>query len=119
MIQLGPPPSLPPTSHSFIEALMQAIPFLVAGSAFLAMLIVWLIRYNEGFREFWAGHVCAYMEEHSTSQCDEMAAERYLLNEMTPAECEAFEAHIFYCNKCFQSLKSGVEFIDGIRRSPR
>jgi len=122
MLQLGPPPKFPPTQfppvhHSFIEALGQAIPFLIAGSAVLAMLLVVLLRYHERFREFWSSHVCSFMEERSTRQCDnELMVERYLLNELTQEQREAVEAHVFECAKCAASMDSGLQFIETLKR---
>jgi hypothetical protein len=41
-----------------------------------------------------------------------MAAERYLLNEMTPDEREAFEDHLFECPECALDLRSGAAFVE-------
>ena len=41
-----------------------------------------------------------------------MAAERYLLNELTPAAREAFEEHLFDCPECALDLRAGVAFVD-------
>lgn len=40
-----------------------------------------------------------------------MAAERYLLNELTPEEREAFEQHVFDCPECALDLRAGSAFI--------
>jgi len=42
----------------------------------------------------------------------QMAAERYLLNELTPDAREAFEAHFFECPECALDLRAGAVFID-------
>ena len=34
-----------------------------------------------------------------------LAAERYILNELTAAEREAFEEHYFVCERCAQEVK--------------
>jgi anti-sigma factor RsiW len=40
-----------------------------------------------------------------------MAAERYLLDELTPEEKEAFEQHVFDCPECAFDLRAGSVFI--------
>jgi len=40
-----------------------------------------------------------------------MAAERYLLDELTPEEKEAFEQHVFDCPECALDLRAGSVFI--------
>lgn len=40
-----------------------------------------------------------------------MAAERYLLDELTPDEREAFEQHVFDCPECAFDLRAGSAFI--------
>jgi hypothetical protein len=40
-----------------------------------------------------------------------MAAERYLLDELTPAERDAFELHLFGCQECALDLRAGAAFI--------
>lgn len=42
----------------------------------------------------------------------QMAAERYLLNELTPEEREAFECHLFECPECALDLRSGAIFVE-------
>jgi len=42
----------------------------------------------------------------------QMAAERYLLNELTPDAREAFEEHIFDCPECALDLRAGVAFVE-------
>jgi hypothetical protein len=39
------------------------------------------------------------------------AAERYLLDELEPAERDAFEGHYFDCTDCFDHIKQGSEFL--------
>jgi hypothetical protein len=41
-----------------------------------------------------------------------MAAERYLLNELTPDAREAFEAHLFDCPECALDLRAGAAFVE-------
>ena len=42
----------------------------------------------------------------------QMAAERYLLNELTPDAREAFEAHFFECSECALDLRAGAAFVE-------
>lgn len=42
---------------------------------------------------------------------EQMAAERYLLDELTPEEREAFEEHVFDCPECALDLRAGSAFI--------
>jgi hypothetical protein len=42
----------------------------------------------------------------------EMAAERYLLNELTPDARDAFEAHLFECTECALDLRAGAAFVE-------
>jgi anti-sigma factor RsiW len=44
-----------------------------------------------------------------------MAAERYLLDELTPEEREAFEQHVFDCPDCAFDLRAGSAFITEAR----
>jgi len=41
-----------------------------------------------------------------------MAAERYLLDELTPEERDAFELHMFGCQECALDLRVGAAFIN-------
>jgi hypothetical protein len=69
----GPPPPLPPErpwTGSLRDWISLAIPLVIAGLCLLAMLISVLFRYSERFREFWATHVCGWMEEY-TMESDE------------------------------------------------
>jgi hypothetical protein len=40
-----------------------------------------------------------------------LATERYLLSEMTPAERESFEEHYFECAICADDLRAGAQFL--------
>jgi len=42
----------------------------------------------------------------------EMAAERYLLDELTPEAREAFEEHVFDCPECALDLRATAAFVD-------
>lgn len=42
----------------------------------------------------------------------QMAAERYLLHELTPDASEAFEEHVFDCPECALDLRAGVAFVE-------
>lgn len=48
--------------------------------------------------------------EH-TEAVQQMTAERYLLDELTPEEREAFEQHVFDCPECALDLRAGSAFI--------
>jgi hypothetical protein len=41
----------------------------------------------------------------------QMAAERFLLDELTPEEREDFEAHLFDCPECTLDLRAGAAFV--------
>ena len=41
-----------------------------------------------------------------------MAAERYLLDELTPDDRDSFEEHMFDCPECALDVRSGVAFVD-------
>jgi hypothetical protein len=49
--------------------------------------------------------------DHSQA-VQQMSAERYLLDELTPDLREAFEEHAFDCPDCANDLRAGVVFID-------
>jgi hypothetical protein len=49
--------------------------------------------------------------EHSQA-VEQMAAERYLLNELTPEAREAFEEHFFDCPDCALDLRAAAAFVD-------
>ena len=46
---------------------------------------------------------------------DQMAAERYLLDELPPELREAFEEHVFDCQECTLDLRAGAAFVDEAR----
>jgi hypothetical protein len=48
--------------------------------------------------------------DHSQA-LQQMATERYLLNELTPDAREAFEAHLFDCPECALDLRAGAAFV--------
>lgn len=49
--------------------------------------------------------------DHSEA-IEQMAAERYLLDELTPELREAFEEHVFECPECALDLRAGAAFVD-------
>lgn len=49
--------------------------------------------------------------DHSEA-LQQMAAERYLLNELTPDARAAFEEHLFDCPECALDLRAGVAFVE-------
>lgn len=49
--------------------------------------------------------------DHSEA-VEQMAAERYLLDELTPDAREAFEEHVFDCPECALDLRAGAAFVD-------
>lgn len=53
------------------------------------------------------------MEHHEAVRT--MAAERYLLDEMTGSERDAFEAHYFECATCADVVRTGAALADGVR----
>lgn len=44
-----------------------------------------------------------------------MAAERYLLDELTPEEKDAFEQHLFDCRDCALDVRAGAAFVSEAR----
>lgn len=44
-----------------------------------------------------------------------LAVDRYLLGEMSGAELEDFEEHIFSCRECAEDVRSGAAFFDNAR----
>jgi hypothetical protein len=49
--------------------------------------------------------------DHSEA-VQQMAAERYLLDELTPDAREAFEEHLFDCPECALDLRAGAAFVE-------
>jgi hypothetical protein len=49
--------------------------------------------------------------DHSDA-VQQMAAERYLLNELTPEQREAFEEHVFDCHECALDLRAAAAFME-------
>jgi hypothetical protein len=45
-----------------------------------------------------------------------LMAERYLLGELSEDERDAYEAHLFDCQVCFEQVKAGTEFVGYIKR---
>ena len=45
-----------------------------------------------------------------------MMAERYLLGELTENERDAYEAHLFDCQVCFDQVKAGTEFVSYLKQ---
>jgi hypothetical protein len=52
--------------------------------------------------------------DHSEA-VQQMAAERYLLDELTPDVREAFEEHVFDCPECALDLRAGAAFVNEAR----
>src|SRR5262245_3137664 len=50
-----------------------------------------------------------------TEAVETLAPERYLLNEMTVEDQEAFEEHYFGCAECAADLRAGSAVIAGVR----
>jgi len=48
--------------------------------------------------------------DHSEA-VEQMATERYLLDELTPEQREAFEEHLFDCQECALDLRAGTAFV--------
>jgi hypothetical protein len=46
----------------------------------------------------------------------DLMAERYLLGELSEAERDAYEAHLFDCQTCFEQVRAGTEFVGHIKR---
>jgi len=44
-----------------------------------------------------------------------LAVERYLMGDMTPAELDQFEEHLFTCPECAASVKTGAVFVENAR----
>jgi len=54
------------------------------------------------------------MMNHSEA-LQQMAAERYLLDELTPDAREAFEEHLFDCSECALDLRAGAVFVEAAK----
>jgi hypothetical protein len=52
--------------------------------------------------------------DHSQA-VDQMAAERYLLDELTPELREDFEEHFFDCEECALDVRAGAAFVAGAK----
>jgi hypothetical protein len=50
-----------------------------------------------------------------TEAAETLAVERYLLDEMSEAERDTFEAHYFSCAECAADLQAGAQIKDGVR----
>jgi anti-sigma factor RsiW len=46
---------------------------------------------------------------------EQLAVERYLLDELTPDAREAFEEHLFDCQECALDLRAGTLFVDEVK----
>ncbi len=46
-----------------------------------------------------------------TEALEQMATERYLLDELTPEQRDAFEEHLFACQECAIDLQAGTVFV--------
>ena len=56
----------------------------------------------------------ARMINHDDAVKDLMA-ERYLLGELSTAERDLYEEHLFSCDACFEQVKAGTEFVSHLR----
>jgi hypothetical protein len=59
-----------------------------------------------------------FAEEHRAA-VESMAAERYVLGEMEPAERDAFEDHFFDCNECSSDVRDETKIAAGVRTAGR
>src|SRR5437660_12586249 len=48
-----------------------------------------------------------------------MAAERYILEDLEPAEHDAFEEHFFDCTECTADVRDAAKVADGVRTGIR
>ena len=55
-------------------------------------------------------------EMDHTEAIETMAAQRYVLDEMTPEDRDAFEEHFFGCAECHADVKDGETIADTLRR---
>jgi Putative zinc-finger len=56
--------------------------------------------------------------DHKTAERS-MAVEKYLLDEFSPEERDAFEEHFFSCDECAQEIKLGAAFMTHAKESLR
>ena len=54
--------------------------------------------------------------DHKTAE-ESMAVERYLLDEFSPEEKDAFEDHFFACDECAREIKLGAAFMTHAKES--
>jgi hypothetical protein len=47
-----------------------------------------------------------------------LLVEKYLLGELTGADLEDFEIHVWECPVCFEAVKAGQKFAQGVASSP-
>jgi hypothetical protein len=47
---------------------------------------------------------------------DNQTAERYVLGELSEAECDAYEQHFFTCAVCAEEIKLATQFMDAARK---
>ena len=59
-----------------------------------------------------------FAEEHRRA-VESMAAERYVLGEMDPAERDAFEDHFFDCIECSNDVRDETKIGAGVRKAGR
>src|SRR5258708_7394502 len=59
-----------------------------------------------------------FAEEHRAA-VESMAAERYILGEMEPAERDAFEEHFFDCAECSSDVRDESKIAAGVRTEDR
>jgi len=62
LLLLSGPGPVPPEYYGETWWLDEAMPFVLAGIVVAALIVSALFRYSERFREFWATHVCGWME---------------------------------------------------------
>lgn len=54
--------------------------------------------------------------DHKTIEQEEFV-EKYVLHQLTPEETEAFEAHFFECDECFEKVKLTQKVVYGIKQA--
>src|SRR5687767_15040426 len=50
---------------------------------------------------------------------DSEVIERYVRQQLTPAERQAFQEHYFACDECFDQVQMSARFIAGVREASR